>query len=355
MARYLLFDSGCPVCTGLAREIEHRSDDHLVIRSLHDPTIQALLDQAKPGWSWEPTLLEVEGEQARAFTGIGLRVRMVKMLGPRRAWRVAQLVAQSQLPTDVDNPSRRRFLKRSGIATAGLAVFGLQQSRATAATKAGATPGAPVSVAAQEGLKSSSVEALAEGVRISFTHAQPARSGTLEIDPVDGPLDSYRLVRDGRAVIQIVADASKPSVKIEDHHGRKAHLLFVDGQWSREGTDADVMIEENKADIALAAAMHGDYQMSQAQAMNSSEAATSRAVQAASGCRCSVRGVRDGGWGSSRSHACYWATNNVNVKCSNRWCIGCCRLLPRCDCACAVEDYLCHCGRTGFYCTSCSY
>ena len=59
---------------------------------------------------------------------------------------------------------------------------------------------------------------------------------------------------------------------------------------------------------------------------------------------------RGWGTGSSRSGCCYEATADVNLKCSNPACLGCCELFPRCDAACAVGDYLCFCGRSGHPC-----
>ena len=66
MIRYLLFDSGCSTCSTLAKGIARESGGLLVMRSLRDPRMQALLEQARPDWQWEPTLLEVDGEDVRA-------------------------------------------------------------------------------------------------------------------------------------------------------------------------------------------------------------------------------------------------------------------------------------------------
>jgi len=49
---------------------------------LREPEVQALLDRARPGWQWEPMLVEIEGERVRIFAGLSLR-----------ALRVAQAVA----------------------------------------------------------------------------------------------------------------------------------------------------------------------------------------------------------------------------------------------------------------------
>ena len=92
--RWLLYDAGCSVCAALAREVEALSGGRLQVRSLRDPEVRALLDRAHPGWRWEPMLIEIEGERVRVFTGLSLRARLVQVLGPVRALRVAQVVAR---------------------------------------------------------------------------------------------------------------------------------------------------------------------------------------------------------------------------------------------------------------------
>ena len=112
--RFLLFDSACQVCSRLAVEIEMESDWRLCPHSLHDPTMQAWLDQACPGWRWEPTLLEVGGDHPRAFTGLGMAFRLVQVLGLRRAGRVARLVRRTLVSAARMHEERRQFLRYSG-------------------------------------------------------------------------------------------------------------------------------------------------------------------------------------------------------------------------------------------------
>lgn len=122
MRRTLLFDSGCAPCTGLARAIERETDGWLVARSLHEPDVRALLDNARPGWAWEPTLIEEASGATRVFTGVALRARMVAGLGPRRAVRVARLVQQATRPNRAVPTGRRTFLKHAGATVAGIAL-----------------------------------------------------------------------------------------------------------------------------------------------------------------------------------------------------------------------------------------
>jgi predicted DCC family thiol-disulfide oxidoreductase YuxK len=120
--RYLLFDGGCSVCAALAREVETLSGGRLGVRSLREPEVQALLDRARPGWRWEPMLVEIEGERVRVLAGLALRARLVQILGPVRTWRVAQAVARMGGPVLGVDWGRRRLLRQS-LALAGLALL----------------------------------------------------------------------------------------------------------------------------------------------------------------------------------------------------------------------------------------
>ena len=99
------------MCAALAREW---------VRSLRDPEVQARLDRARPGWRWEPMLVEIEGERVRIFAGLSLRARLVQILGPVRALRVAQAVARMGGPVLGVDWGRRDFLRRAGGALLGL-------------------------------------------------------------------------------------------------------------------------------------------------------------------------------------------------------------------------------------------
>ena len=107
----------------MAREVEALSEGRLRVRSLREPEVQTLLDRVRPGWRWEPMLLEAEGERVRVYTGLAIRMRLVRILGPARALRVAQLVARFGGPVLGVDWGRRRLLQQGG-ALAGLALLG---------------------------------------------------------------------------------------------------------------------------------------------------------------------------------------------------------------------------------------
>lgn len=85
--------------------------------------MQSLLDRGRPGWTSEPTLLEVQDEQVRVYTGFRMRAQLVHVLGPNRAVRVAQLVQQALSPQATVDQGRRNILKRGGVLLIG-ALFG---------------------------------------------------------------------------------------------------------------------------------------------------------------------------------------------------------------------------------------
>ena len=125
MQRYLLFDSGCTMCVDVARAIEQTSNGWMQARSLSDPEMQALLVKARPNWKWEPTLLEVDGQKVKVFTGGRLRAKIGFGLGLRRAWRIVQHLSEAR-PVVYEGrlftSARRTFFKQMSMA-AGVLVL----------------------------------------------------------------------------------------------------------------------------------------------------------------------------------------------------------------------------------------
>ena len=123
------------MCAALAREW---------VRSLRDPEVQARLDRARPGWRWEPMLLEIEGERVRVFTGLAMRARLAQVLGPVPALRVAQAVARTGGPVLGVDWGRRRFLGRALGALAGLLLARHAGQAAAAASPPPPSGGLPI-------------------------------------------------------------------------------------------------------------------------------------------------------------------------------------------------------------------
>ena len=144
--RWLLFDSACSVCRQLAQEIERETGAVVTARSLRTPEVQVLLDQARPGWRWEPTLLEVGEDHLRAFTGLGMAFRLVRILGLRRAWQVERLAYRALARTARMHEERRQFLRSSGgmlfslLASSILAACGASTTSAPSPTATSTAP-----------------------------------------------------------------------------------------------------------------------------------------------------------------------------------------------------------------------
>lgn len=112
MKRYLLFDSGCALCTAMAQQMAQTAGEWLHVRSLRDPEMQALVARSRSAWEYRPTLVEVEGETVRVYRGLGLILRLLRGLGWRRIWPIGEMMLYYNA-TSVDG-SRRRFLKQFG-------------------------------------------------------------------------------------------------------------------------------------------------------------------------------------------------------------------------------------------------
>lgn len=142
MERYLLFDSGCSLCSNLAQSVQAESNGLLMARSLREPAIQAILNEVKPGWQWEPMLLEMDDDGSQqVFSGLQMRLRIVSKLGLSHAWRIAKLVGRTQLSANTQHAGRRSFLRYVGGVVTGAAIAGLHFSMAKAQTAPGVSPG----------------------------------------------------------------------------------------------------------------------------------------------------------------------------------------------------------------------
>lgn len=352
MLRYLLFDSGCSVCRGVARVAEEQSNGWLITRSLHDPEMQEILNQEKKNWKWEPTLIEVQADRPHVFTGINMRVRLLKGLGIKRSSNILRLLADATIPS-TNNP-RRTFLRRTGFVLAS-AVFGPGVIPQLAqASKAKDKPGV---AARKEGVRSYKVEETPEGFHIKFTHKDASRSGTVVILGSQSPQTTVSLLRNN-LVFAFIADRFNASFTVKDSIGRSGFFEFADGQWSSPDIEAKTIVDQNISEVTLTAAIYGDFEKAPTPTSSIASpqltADAQNAVSANGSCLCStgnnyVRGS-SGAYGV-RSLACQDATIKVNTSCSNSFCFGCCNLLD-CDCACIVADYLCACGRIGYYCTT---
>jgi len=209
--------------------VEAFSGGRLRVRSLRDPEVQALLDRARPGWQWEPMLVEIEGEWVRIFAGLSLRARLVQVLGPVRALRVAQAVARHGGPVLGVDWGKRRLLRQS-LALAGLALL----RRIPGGTHAPRTAGsAPPRLGPGEGELWEGFVLLPEGTPLpSFVSCAPAPI----LCQTDGSPEAEAL----RGETLLVQDLAEARAQIPFPLYRPTELLFQQGQVIRFRGECDV-------------------------------------------------------------------------------------------------------------------
>lgn len=98
MQHYILYDSGCAQCDDLAAKIEKESGGALTAKSLYAREAKEWLDRARPNWKFEPTLVQVDGDDVRAYTGLSMRAHMLTFLNPLQLLKIARVVQQAGVP-----------------------------------------------------------------------------------------------------------------------------------------------------------------------------------------------------------------------------------------------------------------
>ncbi|WP_328496542.1 bacteriocin fulvocin C-related protein [Streptomyces sp. NBC_00414] len=132
----LAFDADCRFCEEVVARVRGSADGTLTTAGLTEPRIRDLRTRALgEGAVWAPTLLAVDGDRVRAWTGTALSLRLARLLGPSDSLRVVRALR------DLDAlrpPSRRGILKAvPGLALGTFLVTGgLATSPAQAVTRA---------------------------------------------------------------------------------------------------------------------------------------------------------------------------------------------------------------------------
>ncbi|MEV5593832.1 bacteriocin fulvocin C-related protein [Streptomyces sp. NPDC052496] len=124
MTEWLLaFDAGCGVCGEAAGRIGGVVDDRLTLVGLGEERVRALRRTALGGEPpFAPTLLAVDGERVRAWTGPALSARLCRLLGPVGSLRVVRALNRTDVLVHGD---RRRLLKAvPGLALGAFLVSG---------------------------------------------------------------------------------------------------------------------------------------------------------------------------------------------------------------------------------------
>ena len=109
----LAYDATCGTCRKISRIVGEACDRKLQILPLGRPDIRQLRTRALGEEApWTPTLLRVDNENVRAWTGIAMAYPLVRHLGPRSTLKVVSALgrvrsARPQLPGDPKSASGR--------------------------------------------------------------------------------------------------------------------------------------------------------------------------------------------------------------------------------------------------------
>lgn len=113
----LAFDAGCGSCTDVINRVGTPVADRLTIAGLDEERVQGLRTQALgPDAPFAPTLLEVQGDRVRGWTGPKLSLRLGRLLGPARSLAVVRALNEADV---LVHGSRRTFLKAVPAVTLG--------------------------------------------------------------------------------------------------------------------------------------------------------------------------------------------------------------------------------------------
>jgi uncharacterized membrane protein len=118
MAEWLLaFDAGCKSCSDVIGRIRAQVGDRLAVAALGEPRIRELRCRAlgeRPPFA--PTLIVVDGDRVRAWTGPRLSARLAWLLGPARSIAVMRALNRADV---VVNGDRRGLLKAVPLVALG--------------------------------------------------------------------------------------------------------------------------------------------------------------------------------------------------------------------------------------------
>ncbi|MFI7382843.1 bacteriocin fulvocin C-related protein [Streptomyces sp. NPDC049813] len=132
----LAFDADCRFCEDVVERVRGSVDGTLNTAALTEPRVRDLRARALgAGAAWAPTLLAVDGDRVRAWTGTALSVRLARLLGPSDSLRVVRALGDLRA---LRPPSRRGLLRAvPGLALGTFLVTGgLATSPAQAVTRA---------------------------------------------------------------------------------------------------------------------------------------------------------------------------------------------------------------------------
>ena len=235
----LLLDGQCSPCSEVGRQIQVEGlteDSILEIGSLHDPRYREMVGRVRPNGKLEPTLLHLDGPAVSASTGVKLVASLLRIVGLRRSFRIAQLVREATADPAFD-PSRRSFLIKAAGAAAVLPVVGMLGAKTATATESEPSPLTALEAQAAYTLLLASSEyaeahraAVADGVRHQSSSSLEAQESGFLGDAVGVFLGGEQ---DGKRFVGLV-------LSYVDSHGNRAAGYYM--QVMVDATSKRVMV-----------------------------------------------------------------------------------------------------------------
>lgn len=120
------YDGDCGICQALAADIVGIAGDRIGVVSLRSrDAAEWFRDHFGPEAELKPTLFRVRGEVVDAWAGPAMMVRLTTVIGPRRAWMLAERLGDGQvsrLPDSTDAVTRRSLIAGAAGIAAALAI-----------------------------------------------------------------------------------------------------------------------------------------------------------------------------------------------------------------------------------------
>jgi hypothetical protein len=143
MSEWVLgFDAGCAACSDVVERIGGALGGEVAVAGLDDARVHELRHRALgPRAPFVPTLLEVDGERVRAWTGPRLSLRLIRLLGVRRSVAVVRALDHADVVVRGDRRALLKavpaltlgaFLISGGLAAPAMAAAGRRMSWAEA-------------------------------------------------------------------------------------------------------------------------------------------------------------------------------------------------------------------------------
>ncbi|SDS60235.1 bacteriocin fulvocin C-related protein [Jiangella sp. DSM 45060] len=114
----LAFDASCGTCREISAAVARAAEDRLEVLPLRHPDVEGWRRRAGDP-EWAPTLLRVDGDEVRAWTGARLAVPLARRLGPRTSAAVLRALGRLRREAAGRPLDRSGTLDRAGFLRLG--------------------------------------------------------------------------------------------------------------------------------------------------------------------------------------------------------------------------------------------